>query len=302
MLIDLVQLRTFVAVAEEQHLTRAAERLHISQSAASAHVRSVEEYLGTRLFVRTNRSLELTKAGQLMLRQAKTLMNEAAQFTSFARELRGRMEGNLVVGSGSEPDTRIGEIIAALHASHPLLTVDLRMRPSGSARQGLRSGELDVSLLLGRPADSGFTYHELGKVQFRVAGPIAWRERIQNAGWGELGRMPWISPGSSSSAYSAMLDELFAHKGVELNTVARWDNAALGRALLGAGVGLMLVRQEHADQGVREGTLAVSPLVQAEYSMWIAHQASRVDDPLIRAFVEATAVVWPGLKTWQPPA
>ena len=66
MLIDLVQRRTFVAVAEEQHLTRAAERLHMSQSAASAHVRAIEERLGTQLFVRTNRSLELTHAGQLL--------------------------------------------------------------------------------------------------------------------------------------------------------------------------------------------------------------------------------------------
>ena len=61
---DLVQLRTFVAVAEEQHLTRAADRLFISQSAASAHVRAVEESGDTKRFVRTSRSLELTQAGR----------------------------------------------------------------------------------------------------------------------------------------------------------------------------------------------------------------------------------------------
>ena len=87
MLIDLVQLRTFVAVAEEQHLTRAAERLHVSQSAASAHVRAVEDNLGSQLFIRTNRRLELTRAGQLLLQKAKNLLNEEALFMSFAREL-----------------------------------------------------------------------------------------------------------------------------------------------------------------------------------------------------------------------
>src|SRR5690349_15271632 len=113
MLVDLVQLRTFVAVAEEQHLTRAAERLHISQSAASAHVRSIEDSLDTQLFVRTNRSLELTRAGQIMLRRARTLLNGAAEFTSFAREIRGKVEGNLVVGASSEPSaSRIGEVVA----------------------------------------------------------------------------------------------------------------------------------------------------------------------------------------------
>lgn len=85
MLIDLVQLRTLVAVAEEQQLT--------SQSAASAHVRAVEEVLDTQLFVRTNRSLELTRPGELMLAKAKIFLNEATVFTSFAREMRGKSKG-----------------------------------------------------------------------------------------------------------------------------------------------------------------------------------------------------------------
>ena len=130
MLIDLVQLRTFVAVAEEQHLTRAAERLYMSQSAASAHVRAIEERLGTQLFVRTNRSLELTQAGQLVARKAKTLLKEEALFTSFARELKGKIEGKLVVGTSSEPGTRIGEMLASLRAKHPLVNVDVMARTS----------------------------------------------------------------------------------------------------------------------------------------------------------------------------
>ena len=69
--VDLLRLRTFVAVAEEQHLTRAAERLNVSQSAASAHVRAVEASLGSQLLICTNRRLELTRAGQLLLQKAK---------------------------------------------------------------------------------------------------------------------------------------------------------------------------------------------------------------------------------------
>src|SRR4051812_14621161 len=131
MLIDLVQLRTFVAVAEEQHLTRAAERLHVSQSAASAHVRAVEEALGTELFIRTNRNLELTHAGRLLLVRAKQLLNDAAQFTSFAREIQGQAQGNLVIGSSSDPTaSRIGAIVSLLRQQHPLVSVDLRALPS----------------------------------------------------------------------------------------------------------------------------------------------------------------------------
>lgn len=295
MLIDLVQLRTFVAVAEEQHLTRAAERLHVSQSAASAHVRAVEEALDTQLFVRTNRSLELTRAGQLLLQKAKTLLNQEALFASFARELRGKFEGNLVIGSSSEPGSRIGEVVAALRARHPLVTVDLRARPSSGARQGLKSGELDVGVLLGRPVDAGFTYYALTTVQFRVAGPAAWKEQIESADWADLASLPWITP-NGSSAYSTMLTELFGDRGLELNTVVRFDNAALGRSMLQAGVGMMLMREEHAVQGELEGTLAKSPIARTEFGLSIAHQSSRKDDPLIQAFVDAGAMAWPEMK------
>jgi len=292
MLIDLVHLRTFVAVAEEQHLGRAAERLHISQSAASTHVRAIEDRLGTQLFVRA-KSLELTKAGQLLVKRAKGVLNEAVQFSSFAREVRGQMEGTLVVGATSEPRTRIGEIISALRASHPLVTVDLRARVSQSARRGLQSGELDVGIFLGRPMDRRFTFHELKKMRFVVAGPAAWRDQIENADWEALAQLPWIGPSGDSSAQSSMISELFGERGLDLNVGVFFENAAHGRSLLHAGVGMMLIQEEDALEGLQQGAFAVSRLAQVDYSLSIAHHTSRAEDPLIKAFVAAAGMAWP---------
>jgi DNA-binding transcriptional LysR family regulator len=298
-LIDLVQLRTFVAVAEEQHLTRAADRLCISQSAASAHVRALEDRLDTQLFVRTNRSLELTRAGQLLAQKAKALLNEEALFTSFARELQGKIEGRLVIGTSSEPGTRIGEMLASLLARHPLVNVDLLARPSSGTRQGLKSGELDVGVLIGRPVDTGFTYYELTVVRYSVAGPAAWKQRIEKADWAELASLPWLTP-SASSAHSAMLAQLFGDKGLVLNSVIRFDHSAVGRAALRAGAGMLLLREEHAVQGEKEGYLAISPIARAEAPLSIAHQSGRKDDPLVQAFVEAARVPWPEMKLTRP--
>jgi len=295
-LIDLMQLRTFVAVAEEQHLTRAAERLHISQSAASAHVKAIEESLDVQLFVRTNRSLELTRAGQLLLGRAKVLLNEATLFTSFAREVRGKVEGHLVIGSGSDPgSSRIGRMVAALRTRHPLVSVDLRARPSSGTLQGLKTGELDIGSLLGRPVDPALTYYPLTTVPFRIAGPAAWAARIEAAGWAELAAMPWISPIDRSMAYSTMLHQLFEARGLELNTVLRFDNAAHGREMLEAGLGLMLMREDHTRLGLERGSLAVSPIATADFPLQLSHLASRRNDPLIRAFIEAATDVWPAL-------
>jgi len=297
MQIDLIQLRTFVAVAEEQHLTRAAERLHISPSTASAHVKAVEERLETPLFVRTNRNIELTPAGQFMLDKARTLLNEAAIFVSSAREVRGKIEGRLVVCSGGEPaSSRVGEIVGALRARYPHIGVDLRALPSSSVCQGLRNGELDIGLILGRAADAGFTCHELTRVPFRVAGPARWREQIENADWPALAGLPWLTTIDSGMASSAILQALFTERDLVLNTVARFDNTPLGRAMAEAGVGLMLMREEHARDGVARGTLALSPIAQVQLPVYLAHVAARGNDPLIGAFLAAAGDVWPGLR------
>lgn len=300
MLIDLVQLRTFVAVAEEQHLTRAAERLHISQSAASSHVRAVEETLDTQLFVRTNRNLELTQAGELLFRKAKLLLGEAVEFATFAREMRGKVQGQLLVGSSSDLSAnRLGEVITQLRVQHPMINIDLRVRPSSSSRQGLKSGELDVAVLLDRPTDAALMYHELTSVQFCIVGPAAWKAQIESADWEALANLPWVAPSDSGMAYAAILHELFGVRGLTLNSVIAFDNATFAREMVQGGAGLTLVRREHAIEGEKAGRLAVSPLAHAQYSLFIAHLASRKNDPLIRAFLQAASEVWPALKSTQ---
>lgn len=297
MLIDLVQLRTFVAVAEEQHLTRAAERIHISQSAASAHVRAVEEALNTQLFVRTNRSLELTPTGRLLFQRARALLNEATLFTAFARELNGAVEGTITIGSSGDPiASRIGQIVAALREQHPLVNVDMRVRPSSGTRQGLRTGEIDIGLLLDRPTDASCQYYPLTEVHFRIAGPAAWRERIEQADWAALAALPWITPGDASMSYATMMDQMFAERGLEPHSVARFDNAVIARTLAQAGVGMMLMREEQALQGEREGLLALSPLARPSYGLYITHLATRRNDPLVRAFMAAAATIWPAVE------
>src|SRR3954463_14289863 len=95
---ELRHLRYFVAVAEELHFRRAAERLHVAQPAVSEQVRKLEAELGVRLFDRNHRSVSLTDAGNAMLDEARRVLVQAEAAQLAARQADGRAIGRLRVG------------------------------------------------------------------------------------------------------------------------------------------------------------------------------------------------------------
>lgn len=82
---EIYQLRTFLTVARLGHLTRAAERLHVSQSAVSKQIKALEDELGVILFVRTSTGTSLTKSGQLLLPQAEKTLANAIELVNMAK-------------------------------------------------------------------------------------------------------------------------------------------------------------------------------------------------------------------------
>src|ERR1700756_5605583 len=95
---ELRHLRYFVAVAEELHFRRAAERLHVAQPAVSEQVRKLEDELGVRLLHRTQRSVSLTDAGAAMLDEARMVLQQADRAVAAARDARESAAVRLRVG------------------------------------------------------------------------------------------------------------------------------------------------------------------------------------------------------------
>jgi DNA-binding transcriptional LysR family regulator len=294
---DLTQLRTFVAVAQEQHLTRAAERLHISQPTASAHIHSLSAQLRVVLFERTNRGLELTAAGRLLMDKAERVLEAVKAVSSLANELTGELAGTLSIGSNADPTiSRIGALAATLRQNCPLVQLSIQLRSSAATLQSIRTGELDAGFLLGEATDSKLDYAVLGRLVYRIVGPRAWQEQILAADWITLAQLPWIGVPKGNSHHS-MLGRLFSDKGIDVNKVAEVDNDVLIRSLIAEGIGLGLVRDDHAEAAEREGRVTISPLGHVETNLMFASPSDRRGDPLIRALRDALAAVWPNVQS-----
>lgn len=151
MVMELRQLRYFVAVAEEANFTRAAARLHLAQPGVSAQVRQLERELGEPLLDRSGRSVTLTEVGAAVLPYARAALAavEGARQTvaEFTGLLRGHVAFGLVSGADAGWEGRAVSLLADFHDAHP--QVDVAVTTDGSERMllALQRGELDLALL-----------------------------------------------------------------------------------------------------------------------------------------------------------
>ncbi len=142
------QLEYFVAVAEEANFTRAAERVHISQSGVSAQIRQLERDLGATLIDRSGRSATLTPAGEAALAHARAVLAAAAATRQAVDDVQGLMRGRLGVGMVTAcAVTPLFVALAAFHGRYPAVSVDLAEDGSDRLVDLVRAGELDVALI-----------------------------------------------------------------------------------------------------------------------------------------------------------
>jgi LysR family transcriptional regulator, benzoate and cis,cis-muconate-responsive activator of ben and cat genes len=124
--VELRQLKYFVAVAEERHMGRAAERLHLSQPPLSRQIQSLERELGVQLFIRTARGVDLTEAGQALLQDARAIRLLTAQAEERAQRAGKGEVGTLDVGVfGSSVLNVIPRLLARFSETHPDVSVNI---------------------------------------------------------------------------------------------------------------------------------------------------------------------------------
>lgn len=142
-------LRYFVAVAEELHFTRAAERLFISQPALSKQVRALERQLGADLFVRGRQDVALTAVGEALLPRARRVLAEWDEAWQAAERAKSKQRATLAVGISTSPAR--GGMLPAIRARfterHPDASVVVREVPWGDPSAGLAGGTADVAFV-----------------------------------------------------------------------------------------------------------------------------------------------------------
>jgi DNA-binding transcriptional LysR family regulator len=154
---EIRELRAFTAVAEEGSLSSAARRLHLSQSALSQTIRSLERQLGVRLLDRHSTGVTVTEAGSILLREARALLLQYDRALTAVSETAAASYGTLRVGVPLElPGDLLPRALAAVSTAFPRTRVDISHASSAAQLTALQAGELDVALARECPTDPGY--------------------------------------------------------------------------------------------------------------------------------------------------
>src|SRR5215510_3016059 len=167
--VGLHHLRYFVAVAEEGNVSRAADRLRIAQPSLSAQIKYLERTIGTPLFVRHPRGVELTRAGALFLADARKSIQAAdaaiAAARTASRDEAGTLRAGFIVGTQVEPTSRI---LSAFRQRYPAAELELAEYTFTDPSAGLNSGQVDIAFIMPPISHNGLSIEEIYHVP-RVA-------------------------------------------------------------------------------------------------------------------------------------
>lgn len=289
---EIYQLRTFVTVAQQGHLTQAAELLHLSQPAVTAQIKALEEEIGMPLFERTTGGVTLTLAGQELLPRAQSILGAAREILNHARGLKGQVAGKVRIGVALTPETlRIGPWIAKLIERCPLLDLSLQHGVTGDILNLVRKKELDCGFFLGKNPYVNVHTVRLGSLRWQLVAPAGWQERVAQASAKELGKLPWVGI-SQFSSLSRITAELWREMNISPRKVVECDHLAAIQALVVAGVGLALVREDEAQVRAQRGELVIVPGYQRESDLHFVYPAEREGDPVLDILLEELGRVW----------
>ncbi len=256
-MINLPELRVFVAAAEELNFSRAAQRLHLSQSAVSQNIQAIERAYGVELFVRHGRSVQLSESGQAILPMAREVLNAAHLLEDRLLNTNGDVSGDLAIGCATTSGRYfVPNFLAAFQHKFPLV----HTRVSLMRRSAVIERILDQTLNLGvvgcfvehREIESQPLYEDRIIMIVPPNHPWASLERVQPV---EVLEQPFVSRENSSGTYEALFDMLRQH-GIapeNLNVVTELGDAEAVKMAVEKGLGITFISELMAARSLALG-------------------------------------------------
>ena len=299
-LLDTRQLLAFKTIVDTGGFTKAARQLHLTQSALSHQIKTLETQLKTRVFNRVGKRVILTLAGEALLRYTTPILRQLLEARQTLAELSEPGHGRLRVSAPSYSCSQIlPHVLREFRAEYPHVEIFVAAEYTEITVQGLLRGELDIGILVLPPSTHGLHVEPLCQDELVVvvspSHPWTHRRRVQ---WSDLATQVLITYNRASETFQEIQSEL-QERGIAFKETMEVRHGTAVIEMVKVGLGVALLPLWIVQDDMREGSLKALSLGRAGLKRrWgIAHAR---DNPLPshnQAFIQLCHTWFPRLMT-----
>jgi DNA-binding transcriptional LysR family regulator len=274
----LEQLRAFVAVAEREHVTRAAAAIHRTQSAVSAAIAGLEQQSGVTLFHRVGRRVALTQEGRQFLPEARAMLAQAEAAAQALSDLAGMKRGNLVVmASQTIASYWLPLKLVTFRERHPQVSVKALIGNTAEVAEAVAAGRVEIGLVEGAVLDPVFEQSPIGRDRLVIVARSghAWTKKPPRPA--DLLKEKWVLREKGSGTRSAF-ESAIADKGVDiskLNVTLELPSNEAVRLAVREGAGVSALSELVAEAGLKFGALSPVKFTLPERPFHALHHRER---------------------------
>lgn len=290
---DINQLRAFITVAHTQNLTQAAEKLFLSQPAVSAQIKALESDIDTVLFVRTNNGMQLTRAGEVLLPEAESLLQHKHRLDMFAQTLSEQYVEHAQLGL-IHPITghKVTELTHCIMSSNPNVQLHIQYGMSGEILGRILAKKLHGGFFLGHLEQRSLQTHFLENITYSLICPAQDEFTLRQGLPKSLNDFTWIEMSGISGSHKNLKQFWHHHKlSPKKQIICDYPQTIID--LVASGIGLAMVPKHTALSAQQQGK-PIAFIEQFEQSLPLSfvYLDEYGEDPALQLLLQCVTEVW----------
>lgn len=284
---DLAELETLVAVAQEKGFSRAAERLHRTQPAVSQVIRKLEEEVGKRVFDRSSRDGTLTDAGRVLYGYALQMLNLRHDAQLAVQELNQLGRGRVVIAANEYTVVHLLPLVSAYRARHPTIKVEVKRSLASEIPSELLRRDAEIGILTYRPNQPGLAAFPVARDDLALlVAPGHRLARRSAVSIRELGTESFLAH-NVRSPYRERVLQSFERRRTDLNIVIELPTLDAIKRLVEQGLGVALMPRRVAQAEIARGDLVALTVreMRLERTIFAVYRAGADLSEAARAFL-----------------